>query len=103
MKRADFLGNIVALDGGRLSDYRPCALGNDRQGRRPPMRLRKSGSGAFIIGAGSILDIGAVGPLTYPPARQRARTVNEALRSDLRRISRDLERGIERERESQRR
>jgi hypothetical protein len=64
------------------------------------MKMRKSGSGAFIIGASSILDIGAVGPTIRPPLRPRAPTANEALRSDAVRVGRDIARGIERERGS---
>jgi hypothetical protein len=64
------------------------------------MKLRKSGSGAFIIGAGSILDIGAVGPTIHPPMRPRSRSANEALRGDAIRVGRDIARGIERVRGS---
>jgi hypothetical protein len=72
------------------------------QARKYLMKLRKSGSGAFILGAGSVLDIGAVRSFSQQaPGRPRARSVKEALRSDLTRVGHDLERGLERVRESQ--
>lgn len=63
------------------------------------MKLRKSGSGAFLLGAASILDIGAVGPLVDCPRRPRARSVNEALAGDMKRVGRDFARAIDRVRE----
>lgn len=64
------------------------------------MKLRKANSSTFVVGAGSILDLGAVTPTMPIPTRPRARSVQDALRSDAVRVGRDIQSGIERERVS---